>query len=640
MDLGPAFMPAPNKANPYTYIDTIEQFHPSIWQEAVSLVNGLENSFTMDAEERRNVAIDFLRTTATQWQANELAFVENELKKLKELYKQTPDSEVANSIQAISNILETLYNGRFNYQLFSTAISIAIKGIENYKGRLGNIQANLNKPHTERFLLENIDKEYIATLELLRGEADWINYKKKGYERQVATFVYNYINQTKDELKSAMLSDTDFAAWLLRLEVGFNTFLENENTKQRKKTKDGYYKKRSSLEENFNNYIKQYNDQLTAFTPEDRKILKQLASSMEMKELDPTSKRASVKLPSLSENVEKPSVVFTSNLRPSALDEQMGLLIYKEIEAFLQMGGTGMGDDALLGRLQIGYTQADYDLELESVNETLKDLEKAMADFTKLRGKRDQMAEAYQSMNTKIESTLKNLDTTLQLIDPDSNAFIIHESDKYYQQLEQGYEKNWNGEKGFHGRTMAILNYIDIMASITQNFGIGDPELMKFVAYNLGEHSPGASKVNILEEIFTYAAGMIMFDDIAIAVKESIGTLEFSNITNLHLYKLQELYYPGSYLLFETANYLAGCPYDQSNAAVAKIEVGANTLYPQYIQDFTGKPDSEAAKLIKTFQNKKTAEEQWDLMRNNAISNTKVSIHFFLNFVQFISRMR
>jgi hypothetical protein len=36
-------------------------------------------------------------------------------------------------------------------------------------------------------------------------------------------------------------------------------------------------------------------------------------------------------------------------------------------------------------------------------------------------------------MNSKIESTLKDLDSTLQLIDPDSNAFIIHESDKYYQ---------------------------------------------------------------------------------------------------------------------------------------------------------------------------------------------------------------
>jgi len=59
------------------------------------------------------------------------------------------------------------------------------------------------------------------------------------------------------------------------------------------------------------------------------------------------------------------------------------------------MGGTGMGDDSLLSTLKIGYTEADYNLELEAVNDTLKKLENSMADFTKLRGDREKMAEAY-----------------------------------------------------------------------------------------------------------------------------------------------------------------------------------------------------------------------------------------------------
>lgn len=639
MDLGSTFMPIPNKNNPYTYIDTIKDFHPDIWDSAVALVNSLEGSFTMTAEERRETAINFLRTTATQWQSNELAFVKNELKKLQESYKQTPNLDIENNIKTISNLLESLHNGPFDYRTFSSAISIAIKGIENYQGRLSNIQTNLAKPHAERFLLQNIDNEYKDILDLLNGEANWLNKEKKGYERQVATFVYNYVNQTKDTLQAAMLSDSEFAAWLLSLAVNFNVFLENRHTQERESIKKDYYNNRSSLEKNFNDFIDRYNESLTAFTNEDKKILREIASSMEMREIDPSSKRAYVKLPSLNNNSKKSEVVFTSNLKPSALDEQMGLLVRNKIEAFLQMGGTGMGDDSLLATLQIGYTEADYNSELEAVNDTLKKMESSMADFTKLRGDRERMAEAYQSMNEKIENTLKNLNSTLQLIDPNSQAFIIHESDKYYQQLEQGFEKNWSGEKGFHGRTMAILNYIDIMSTLSQNFGIGDPQLMKFVAYNLADNSPGHEKINTLEEIFTYAAGMIMFDDIALAVKESIGTLEFSNITNLHLYKLQELYYPGSYLLFETANYLAGCPYDETNAAVAKIEVGTNTLYPEYVQAFNGDPNSETAKLIKRFQNQKTAEEQWNLVRNNMIANTKVSIHFFLNFAQFVSEM-
>jgi hypothetical protein len=76
------------------------------------------------------------------------------------------------------------------------------------------------------------------------------------------------------------------------------------------------------------------------------------------------------------------------------------------------------------------------------------------------------------------------------------------------------------------------------MNNLEDIFGMGDPDSLKFVAYNLDSHSPGANMIEPLEAIFTRAAGMIMFDDVAIAVKEANKTLEFSNITNIHLYKL------------------------------------------------------------------------------------------------------
>ena len=82
MDIGSVFMPTPNKNNPYTYIDTIKEFHSDIWASAEALVNQLNGSFTMSAEDRRDAAINFLRSTAAQWQSNELAFLTNELNKL------------------------------------------------------------------------------------------------------------------------------------------------------------------------------------------------------------------------------------------------------------------------------------------------------------------------------------------------------------------------------------------------------------------------------------------------------------------------------------------------------------------------------------------------------------------------------
>jgi hypothetical protein len=58
------------------------------------------------------------------------------------------------------------------------------------------------------------------------------------------------------------------------LAVEFNVFLENQNSEERKKIKNNYFRTRSSLEKNFNEFITKYNDSLTAFTSDDRKILK------------------------------------------------------------------------------------------------------------------------------------------------------------------------------------------------------------------------------------------------------------------------------------------------------------------------------------------------------------------------------
>jgi hypothetical protein len=149
-----------------------------------------------------------------------------------------------------------------------------------------------------------------------------------------------------------------------------------------------------------------------------------------------------------------------------------------------------------------------------------------MKDFVNVRNQKEKVLEANKKMNIQIENTLKQLDKTLAELDPNSKAFIVHESDKYYKEMAAGYEKSQRtGFKGFHGRSIAILNYINIMASLSEDFGIGNVDLMKFVAYNLPEHSPGAGMESSLEQIFTYAAGIIMFDDVAVAVKEAKGTL-------------------------------------------------------------------------------------------------------------------
>lgn len=640
-----AIPPIPSIGNPYTYIDTIKQYHEDIWNDAVNLVDSYNNNISLSANERRNNAVDFLNSMASQWQSNELAFLNNELQKLEKASSELPDNpELKQAITEVTSILSNLNTNNFNYQKFTEAINIAIKGLNSYKARLSNIQANFKTPKRDRYLLEGIDTEFYNIVNILNGSANWIKEEDLNYEQEVASYVANYVNQHKEELKAAVLDDNQFTAWLLRLSLQFRQYLEITHKKERERLNNQYKQKRNSIERNFENFIQEYNEQLLNFTPEKRKLLSEIATSMNFTEYDSSIDKKFIQLPTLQDNPVSYNIGFKSNFSPSALDEQMQLLLTNSLESFLQMGGSNMGNDSLAATISITYDKPKYDQELQTISDTLHKIEKSMTAFSKVRGQRDRVYKNFLEMNNQLTNILKSLDNTIKQLDPKAQAFIIHESDKYYQSMEKGYKKNKMGESGFHGRTMAILSYIDIMSGLSYNFGLGNPQLLKFVAYNLGSHSPGHHMISQLEEIFTYAAGMIMFDDINLAVREAVGTLQFSNITTLHLYKLQELYVPGSYLLQETAKYLAGCPYDETNAITASIEVGDNIFIPNYTRtkNYSKLSDKNKSSVKGSIQsyNKKSTAEQWDQMRDHMASNTKVSIHFFLNFAQFIAGMR
>jgi hypothetical protein len=53
MNFNDSFIPVPSKINPYTYIDTLKDFHPDIWEQAESLISEINSTFNLTAEDRR-----------------------------------------------------------------------------------------------------------------------------------------------------------------------------------------------------------------------------------------------------------------------------------------------------------------------------------------------------------------------------------------------------------------------------------------------------------------------------------------------------------------------------------------------------------------------------------------------------------
>lgn len=194
---------------------------------------------------------------------------------------------------------------------------------------------------------------------------------------------------------------------------------------------------------------------------------------------------------------------------------------------------------------------------------------------------------------------------------------------------------------------MSIMNYIDTMASISYDFGITDPDLWKFVGINLSRHTVAEGCASPMEEIFTLAAGLIMFDDFSAIVKEGMELLDFSNLYNIHLYKLQSLYFPASYILKETADYLEFCLGENPAKAVITVPFNIyeinnyadlNRLYG--IKNKSSKSWQQMEQRRNKYLNANTStDEKWEMVKDYLATETKVSINFFLNFQNFISRI-
>jgi len=90
--------------------------------------------------------------------------------------------------------------------------------------------------------------------------------------------------------------------------------------------------------------------------------------------------------------------------------------------------------------------------------------------------------------------------------------FIYHESLKLYSSVETGNSK----DKGFHGRSMNILSFIDFMDSAAvDGFSLAiSHNLMSFIALNLMPNAVAAQLKDPLESYFSIFAGLLMFDDV------------------------------------------------------------------------------------------------------------------------------
>ena len=637
--------------NPYVYIDSLNTTAPEIWEQAVKTVNecgALINGAT--AQEKIDLAINFLYQVANQQQANELAFINNQIQKLENYSKEIEIPELLNLKKSFEKLNPET---GIDYKKMSSLLNKVLTTTENYKSRLKSLKDNIkknNESNRNKGLLEDIDKEFKTTIKFLEEDKKQLQRNVKDYSKIMPFIVSEYIKNNRDKITS--LNPHEFSAILLKLEIDFRKFLEQK--KQLKNPSDETLEKREKyLKKQFNSFMKKYEGNYFSMPQNDIDWLVKtfnITVPSEGKIKNSTlnySFLSNFQNDSLYDPAQDVSITITSNIKPSIIAEKLSLII-GNFDIGKHSGSSNMGNDVILGSInaRVSIDPKTNQKAINALDQTIEEMNTTIKNFSVLRTDRENFKKNIQEMNESIEEKIVKLDQFYK--EENLEGFIIHESTKYYQEIEKGFTGRWDSitntrSSGFSGRTLSILNYIDTMTTIGIDFGI-DPKYLYFAGINLGEHSPAHGMLNTLENIFSIAASLIMFDDASFIYKEAIEELTTSNITNLHLYNLQGLYFPSSYIIKQSAIYLTNLKqeFSQTNdAATVTISTPTNPI-KDYIKSAAREKDQKAfdkrKKRAENFKNL-SSEQQWNTIRDYVSSNTKVSIHFFLNFQNFINNM-
>lgn len=313
-------------------------------------------------------------------------------------------------------------------------------------------------------------------------------------------------------------------------------------------------------------------------------------------------------------------------------------ILYEIIKVITDGGNKVRGSAAIdriyydIATLQITLPEIDKNLIDKKVIETKEAIEQSASIQRKDRF--DDQIEQLKAMNNNLAEVAKEIDNILDKYDGIKDLFIYHESLKLYARLE---EHKMGKEEGLKGRNLTILNALDRIYSLA---GLDDLKLLdKDVLYSIAINLPaGAIAQNLkgsIENYLSMFAGMLMFDDIANMGREIVNqtTLEIINtehVKQIHLYLINDIYYPGSIILTYIADALKKGynKISSSDTAMAEIDTSeADSDIATYLNEH---PYGSGTYNIDTW------EKLWKDNANKISSHIKVQIYFLASFITFL----
>lgn len=198
----------------------------------------------------------------------------------------------------------------------------------------------------------------------------------------------------------------------------------------------------------------------------------------------------------------------------------------------------------------------------------------------------------------------------------------IHDTIKGYSSAGSQYFST----HGFSGAAFGsnLTNQLNIIASMQATGGLTekDVEFFKWAMLNAGALMIGKNLKPQLEDYFSIFVGFLMFNDATLMVEDAKNRITNSTVEDLHLYDLNGVFVPSSYLLQKTWE-----------------ELTKTTLQLQQ-ESLSGQ--ATKAKLYTYNDNYLTKQEgnskvpDWEGTYNKAEETTKLEMHFLAGFADLL----
>lgn len=294
--------------------------------------------------------------------------------------------------------------------------------------------------------------------------------------------------------------------------------------------------------------------------------------------------------------------------------------------------------------LNLGTLEVNVTIQ-QQIQEQYKQIAKSLEDAAKIQrqDRLQDMTYVARNMNSSIINAQNEINRILKENNMPKDIFIYHQSLKLYTTVET-HEVNQ-----FHGREMNILNALDNLYSMNDinNLTLIEKDLMYNIALNLSSEAVGGVVKGEVENYLSIFAGLLMFDDlqnmaydIARNINMDLTTQTQGELYQVHLYLLNGIYVPGSFLMTTVANAISQGYARISADYGAKVSIntsGADASIQEYLN---ARANGNLTYYTNDDENSSARSQGyplWQQYGNKVMSGTKMEIIFLKSFLEFMT---